>query len=134
MLILLWLVVGAGLAAGFIAIGRSLPTQQNRLFAVGLVVAAFVYVGFAIAAGQPQWLVLSLAGVALYSLFPLLSYLDGQRSLLWLAIGWLLHPIWDTGVHLLNPTVDFAPRWYALACLSFDGVVATYLFTVRRCR
>ena len=132
MLTLLWLAVGAALAVGFIAIGRSQPAHQARISAVGLIVAALVYVGFAIAASQPRWVLIALAGVTLYSLFPLLSYVDVQRSLLWLAIGWLLHPVWDIGLHLrslASPELahSVAPGWYALACLSFDIVVGTYL-------
>lgn len=52
-----------------------------------------------------------------------------RNTLFALVVGdrWAAHPLWDVGLHLLGGGRDFAPAWYAIACISFDGVVALYL-------
>ena len=84
----LWLSVGAILGALFIRFARSRsPDGQLRVFAVGLVVAAVIYVGFALADGV-EWIALEAAGVGL---FVLLAYAGLRRSPLLLALGSTLH-------------------------------------------
>ncbi|MFY8275416.1 hypothetical protein AAEU32_14925 [Pseudoalteromonas sp. SSDWG2] len=39
-------------------------------------------------------------------------------------MGWLLHPVWDVGLHLIVQDGQFAPLWYVYLCISFDVVVA----------
>jgi hypothetical protein len=50
----------------------------------------------------------------------------------WLALGYLLHPLWDFGVHHIGPGWTFAPPPYVIACISFDWVVAAYIFIAYR--
>ena len=45
----------------------------------------------------------------------------------WLVAGWALHPVWDVPLHYLGPGHAFAPESYAIACLSWDWVIAAYL-------
>ena len=54
-----------------------------------------------------------------------------SRSPLWLALGWLAHPIWDVVLHLMGAGTSFTPAWYALACLGFDPLVAVYVWVER---
>ncbi|TKB43139.1 DUF6010 family protein [Thalassotalea mangrovi] len=49
------------------------------------------------------------------------------RNRIWLALGWLLHPVWDIGLHLQGPGWHIVPPWYAVACVSFDILVAIYI-------
>ena len=48
-------------------------------------------------------------------------------GIIWLSLGWLLHPVWDIAVHLFGPGHEVAPAGYAVACVSFDIAVAVYL-------
>ena len=43
-------------------------------------------------------------------------------------LGWATHPLWDVGVHLVNRQPNVAPAWYEIACVSFDFIVAAYVF------
>ncbi len=96
----LWLSLGAILGALFIRFARSRsPNGQLRFFAVGLVVAAVIYVGFALADGV-EWIALEAAGVVL---FVLLAYAGLRHSPLLLALGWTVHVGWDAGLHLARP-------------------------------
>lgn len=101
------------------------PETQTRTLSVGLIVAAFIYVGFAIL-GQASaaWIAVEVAGVAIYSLFAVLGW---HSSRWWLMVGWLLHPVWDLGLHFYERGASFTPAWYVLMCLSFDLLVAAYI-------
>ncbi len=90
----------------------------------GLIVAALIYIGFALYQGDYQWLAVEFIGVFFYGLFVWLAL---NNSLLWLAVGWGLHPVWDAALHWLGPGVHIVPSWYAIACLSFDLAVAAYV-------
>jgi len=39
-----------------------------------------------------------------------------------------LHPVWDFGLHYIGPGREVGPWTYAIACLTFDWVVAAYVF------
>ncbi len=119
------------LAVGLIAVwpllrfanGKSLRAN-HRLLGRGLVVAALVYVLFAAVWGNAFWLSLEAAGVGVYGLF---YWLSARYGLIWLATGWMLHPLWDGLLHLVGPGAHVAPGWYVIACISFDVAVAVYI-------
>ena len=116
----LWVGAGVVLAAGLLRFaGRGGPGRRSRVLAVGLVVAALVYVPFALAAGDTGRLVVELAGVAV---FAVPAYLGVRGSSRLLAAGWVGHVAWDVGLHLLGPA--YGPAWYAALCIGFDLVVA----------
>ena len=119
------LFIGFALGAVFLLIARRAGGGERRVLAVGLIVAAVIYVGFALlnGAGGPL-LALEAGGVGLYSLFAVLGL---RGSAWWLALGWATHTVWDAGLHLLNDGTGFVPSWYAIACISFDLVVAFYV-------
>jgi len=56
-----------------------------------------------------------------------MALLGLRGSPYWLAAGWALHPLWDVGLHYIGPGHSFAPMTYAIACISFDLVVAAYI-------
>lgn len=89
-----------------------------------LIVAAVIYLGFALISGDPVWLVIEGAGVFIYGVF---YWLARRFSIIWLAVGWLMHPAWDAILHLYGPGAQIAPSWYAVACISFDVAVAVYI-------
>ena len=98
--------------------------RLNQAAGVGLIVAAIIYIGFAWFNGNEPWLLVEALGVLLYGLS---AWLAWRFSILWLAAGWGLHPLWDVWVHWLGLGSHIAPAWYAIACLSFDFAVAIYI-------
>ena len=120
-----WFVLGLVAAAGFIVFARRFGIPgERRLLAIGLVVAALVYVGFAVAWGGGAWIAAEAGGVVIFSG---LAVLGLKRSPWSLALGWGLHPLWDAGLHLVGTGATFAPGWYVVACISFDLLVAGYI-------
>ena len=55
MTVALWLLLGLILGAAFVAVARSRGRDETRVVALGLVVAATVYVGFAVAGAGAGW-------------------------------------------------------------------------------
>jgi hypothetical protein len=117
------LVAGAVSALLFVVLARRYgPRAEGRLYAVGLVFAAVIYVGFAVFGGaERRWVVVEFAGLLP---FTGLAWLGLRSSAWWLAVGWLAHAAWDTGLHLALGTPAFVPAWYPAVCLGFDLLVA----------
>ena len=98
--------------------------RQDLLWAQGLLLAALVYVGFALAAGAgAAALAIETIGVAL---FGAVAWLGWRRAALWLAAGWAAHVGWDLLLHPLTEA-GYAPAWYVRACIGFDLVVAAWI-------
>ena len=119
-----WIIVGIVLAVGFILIARRTGGYEREkiFYAVGLIVAALIYVGFGMFAGSTRWLLVELGGVVLYTLFAVLGI---KRSGWFLSLGWALHVLWDLALH--DASTEFVPRWYQLLCLGFDLWLAGYI-------
>jgi hypothetical protein len=97
----------------------------RSLLVIFLFVAAGAYFGFAVGAGAgPLWTLIELAHVVVFGTMALLGL---RGSPWWLVAGWALHPLWDVVLHYLGPGRSFAPMTYAIACVSFDLVVAAYI-------
>lgn len=93
------------------------------LWAVSLVLAALVYVAFALREGGHGWMGAELVGLAVYSVFAIAGARGRPRLV---ALGWALHAAWDMVVHADAPE-GLVPQWYRWACLVFDLVAAGYL-------
>lgn len=102
---------------------KSIHTQHT-IYGQALIIAALVYVGFAVYASNLVWLGIETTGVLVYSA---LYFASKRWGLYLLAIAWLLHPVWDLSLHLSGAGADLAPYWYAVACMSFDVVIGVYL-------
>ena len=105
--------------------------QAHRELGWSLIAAALVYVGFALTWRRDDmyWLIVEGSGVVIYGCFYFMSIL--LDNLYFLALGWLLHPVWDYVLHSINlDGAQHTPHWYVWACISFDVVVASYI--VRR--
>lgn len=98
----------------------------GRAFLVILLfTAAGAYFGFVIMANvAPIWLLIELLQIVVFGTMALIGL---RGSPYWLAIAWALHPVWDVGLHYIGPGSSFAPFTYAIACVSFDLVVAVYI-------
>lgn len=125
-----WFVLGLVLAGLSIwPLLRLSAGMQRKLAALYLVLAGLIYVGFGVVWGDGPWIAIELGGTAVCALFAVLGL---RGSLLWIAAGWGLHPLWDLALHLLGPGAHIVPRWYAIACLSFDLLMASWLVTLAR--
>jgi hypothetical protein len=98
--------------------------------ATGLFAAAGAYFGFAIVGPVSRiWVVIELLQVVGFSAMGLAGWKGSPK---WLALGWVLHPLWDFVLHYLGPGRTFAPLAYAISCITFDWVVAAYIFIYYR--
>ncbi|MCM2257625.1 MAG: hypothetical protein NDJ94_18475 [Vicinamibacteria bacterium] len=88
------------------------------LASVGLVVAALMYVGFALAEGYGQ--VLHIVGGAPFVVAAVLA----RRRPFLLGGAWIAHAIWD-GVAMSHG--GLFPAWYPFWCGSLDVVFGLYL-------
>ncbi len=125
-----YLVNGVIQASMFVAVAFVLSRFTRdlvgrSLLAFVLIGAAFMYMLFAVQAGEGGfWVVGELVGVGIYGSMGLLGL---RGSPWWLAAGWALHPVWDVALHYFGPGGSFAPDAYAITCLSFDLLVAAYV-------
>lgn len=150
--------VGSGIAFAipYLYVARNMRNEAatRHVLGLGLVSAALVYVGFALVWGaEPttstssssslllplfgdmkqhhQVLFLELTGVLLYGIwYPISIQADNNT---WLALGWVLHPLWDLMLHwgAHSPAAHIAPEWYVWCCVSFDVIVAGYILVVQ---
>src|SRR5215216_3821375 len=103
-------------------IGRS-------VLVIFLFIAAGAYFGFAtlgreVVDTQSIGMLVELAQVIVFGTLALLGL---RGSPYWLAAGWALHPFWDIVVHYIEPGLSFTPWTYAIACVSFDWLIAIYI-------
>lgn len=118
-----WVILlGALLALPFCLFARRRRNPAST-YAAGLVIAALIYVVFALTRGGGPALYLELGGVALFTLVAL----AGMRwSLLCLSGGWLFHVAWDLALHPVDFS-GYAPWWYPVLCIGFDLFVAGFI-------
>lgn len=117
------LIIGAALSLALVWLARTYsPGREERVYAIGLVVAALIYVGFGVAGGAgARWVVLESLGVLLYGA----AAWGGLRGRPWLlAAGWAAHIAWDVPLHLSGAGAEYTPPWYPWLCVSFDLIVA----------
>lgn len=122
---MVYTILGAVLAlvVALVVRSTSTPRVERRLWALFLVIAAGIYVGFAVVAGAG--LNQELIGLAIWCV---LAWL-GDRWAAWiLPFGWASHALWDVGLHGFGGSLQ-VPGWYVAACLGFDLVAAVYLVT-----
>ena len=119
-----WVLIGAVLGASLVGTARWRRRTEIDLLALGLFIAALIYVVFAAADWRPLWFLVEVAGLAIFGAFAVLAR---RNSSLWLTLGWGLHTLWDILLHGLVEGTEFVPRWYVWFCVGFDLVVALYV-------
>ena len=124
-----WLVMGVVGGAALLIYSKSFGRARRKVLANGLLIVALLYVLFALRIGPSIWLLYELLGVGIFGLF---AWLGVNRGTSWLAVGWVLHPLWDAGLHFQGPGSSFAPEWYVVACISFDLLVGVVIQLKRR--
>ena len=124
---LIEIIIGILLAAICVfAVAKIYPNKDHAFWRVGLLLAALVYVVFALIGKAWDYLPIELGGVLLYGIF---VWFSKKHALYWLAAGWALHIGWDVFLHT-DPELAFVPSWYPGICLGFDIVIAIYIFKV----
>ena len=103
-------------------VSRVAPRQSAQFWAAALVIAALIYIGFALRAPLGPLLLLEAAGVLVYGF---VAWLGIARSPWYLAIGWIAHVLW--GIFQPASSKVFVPAWYPVSCAGFDTVVAIWL-------
>jgi hypothetical protein len=118
------LVVGAGilLAMLLVWLAERRPARARFIYGVALVVAALIYVGFAVLGGaDARWLGIEAFGVAL---FGAAAYVGVTAAPLVLALAWIAHISWD----FFHSGSAYTPGWYIFLCAGFDAVIAIAVF------
>jgi hypothetical protein len=121
--LVLMIVLGAALAVPYVVYART-RRRPAVTFATGLMIAAAIYVAFALFAADWHSVLVELGGVLLFAAIAF-GGLRWRSHLL--AIGWLAHVGWDLLLHpvQLGGQIDgHAPWWYPALCIGFDLVVA----------
>lgn len=121
MQVFFWLFSGLVLGWIFLAFARSRGRNERYVYAFGLVVAALIYLVFALFGSNPVWWIIEVTGIVLYGVF---AWLGLRYSVIWLSAGWFFHLFWDAGLHLAGSGSDFVPASYAMLCISFDLLVS----------
>jgi uncharacterized protein DUF6010 len=102
----------------------------RTLLATVLFAAAGAYLGFAFEGSLVRgWVLVELLQCIAFGILGLYGWRGNAK---WLALGWALHPFWDFPLHYLGPGRTFAPWAYAVACVTFDWVVAVYILIYYR--
>ncbi|MEL6814404.1 MAG: DUF6010 family protein [Cyanobacteria bacterium J06598_3] len=124
-----WLALGILSAFVFIRLAQAIgkneqAPNEHTIYAIGLVTAALLYVGFAsFNGGTGHWIGVELVGLALYGGVAI----AGKHTPWWLVLGWAAHPLWDIGLHVFSTGSTFVPQPYALWCTGFDVLIAIYI-------
>lgn len=119
------IVAGVLLALAVVASARRWALREDRVYAVGLLVAALVY-GAAAALWAPAMLAAEWLGVALFGAFAFVGL--HRRAIL--AAGWALHVGWDL-VFPAHHSGNLVPTWYPVLCVGFDLAIAAYILRGR---
>jgi hypothetical protein len=120
------LIVGMVLAFGFLLWTRAQPDAGRRLYAIGLLVTALIYVAFPVIGGaDSRSLGLEAVGLLLYGAA---AWIGFRKSIGLLALGWAMHSVWDVALHLQGAGAAYTPDWYPWGCTSFDLVVGGAVF------
>jgi hypothetical protein len=97
---------------------RQAPHRELVLYSVGLVIAALLYVAFALLLHGIPHLPLELLGLVVF------TFAAGLGLRIWpivLGLAWIAHGAWDYALHVPPPA--YVPSWYPVWCLGFDVVV-----------
>lgn len=133
MMTVIALALGAVASLALVGLARGFPPQREwRVYGVGLVIAALIYVVFAAFGGAgTRWLALESLGVVIYGAAAWVGVRGRPRLL---ALAWAAHVVWDGVLHLGGAGSEYTPRWYPWLCVSFDLVMACAVLASSRRR
>jgi hypothetical protein len=118
------LALGTAAAVLTILVFRYLqPRSEQRLYAIALIIAALIYIGFSLQGKNLSWVLVEVGGTVLFTAIAVGGLI---LSPWFLVLGWIAHPVWDVMLYRGDATL-FVPKWYPIACLSYDLVMAVYM-------
>jgi hypothetical protein len=98
------------------------PEGERRIYAIGLVAAAVIYLSFGLVGkASAGWLAVESLGVIIYGA---VAWVGLRWRPSFLALGWAAHVAWDVLLHLNGAGAEYTPDWYPWLCVSFDLVIA----------
>jgi hypothetical protein len=116
-------------AAQALVVGVLLRIAGGRyrmtLHAGVLLLAALLYVAFAVRGGSWIGVGIELVGLGLFGGVAVLGLIRRAPGIL--AFGWALHPIWDAALHTAGALEGYTPNGYVAACFGFDIVLAALI-------
>lgn len=117
------MLIGGAINGSILAVlALAAPRLTKRILFAVLVFAAAMYVVFTVGTEDASlWMLLELAGVAVYGA---MGWRGLKGSPWWLVAGWAAHPLWDVVLHYIGPGHTFAPVDYTIPCLTYDLAVA----------
>jgi len=119
---LLLVTLGVATAVVGILLFQLRPAVEKRLYGIGLIIAALIYVGFALHGDGAKWIGIELLGLMVFGAMTIAGW---RSSMWWLAVGWAAHAAWDMIVH--GAHTPFAPRPYAIWCAAVDVTFGVYI-------
>lgn len=118
------LAIGITLAGLTILLIQTLSLENNhKMYAVALIIAASIYLGFSLLSQNTTWIFTETVGTITFSL---IAFIGVKFSPWFLAMGWLIHPVWDLLIDNHKLTT-FVPYWYPTFCIGYDIVIALYI-------
>lgn len=118
------LAIGIILAELTILIVQTFPIKiHGKLYAAALIIAASIYVGFSSLSQNNTWIFTEIIGVIIFSV---IAFVGIKFSAWFLAMGWLIHPVWDLLINN-HKLATFVPYWYPIVCIGYDFVIALYI-------
>ena len=116
------LAIGITLAGLTVLIIQALPPEiHHKIYAVALILAASIYVGFSLLSQNTTWIFTETIGVIIFSL---IAFIGVKFSPWFLVMGWLIHPVWDLLIDNHKLTT-FLPHWYPTVCTGYDIAIAS---------
>ncbi len=105
---------------GFVLFASPIPVQLFTLF---LAYTACVYLGAALSDSRVRWISIEFLLSTVFYVFAVLGLI---YSPVWVAIGFILHGVWDMLHHprLIKTKVV---RWFPPLCAVFDWIVGIYI-------
>ncbi|MEO8236353.1 MAG: DUF6010 family protein [Flavobacterium sp.] len=97
----------------------------NLIAATILVAIGFIYVGFALKENAMSDIVLEVIAALVFYFIALIGFVKNPKLI---AIGILLHGIWDFIHHLTDATVN--PTYWPVYCLTIDVIWSIYFYNI----
>ncbi|WP_455221390.1 hypothetical protein [Kaarinaea lacus] len=118
------IVSGALLATGLLYLLKRFNHKSRlSISMLALLVAALIYVGLALLSHNILFVTIEIIGLVLFLFMIGLGYF---YSFWFIVMGWLMHVLWDIGLHP-DQTAPYVPQWYPWLCVGFDIVMALYM-------
>lgn len=105
-----------------ILVQRFRKQQAPQSYAIALIIAALIYILFALFGSATAWLPVEIVGLVIYTAF---AFLGLKYSPWFLGVGWAAHVAWDVWLH--GAHTPFVPSWYPVMCVAYDLILAGYI-------